>query len=327
MLVHGTHQRTDMQLHTACTQCVAQVCFSAGVGTHVRPAVRKGDAVVYSTPLKVHVYITGIHADTPMRSKLMKCQGHMADQGCPFCFCTATDVWTGEDDSGATDAHDAEGLQSWRRDRYWGGYAEQAYSRAGKQANAYWIMKPMGPEMLCKVNGQPADKVDYKKDHSHIAAFSLQSQGLAPDPGSDQKPCDDFLTSRELGGFSGACIVMRLLPYLQFDTAFVLPFGHAFFRGVTANFLAAVIATANKSPLQPQHRLSANIRKELVKRGNRMVLTQAMNRPYRDMLSKHQRYTMEELMTLLDVYLPLLFFKVSSQVPSFLSLSVKYMCM
>lgn len=296
--------------------CFADNCFSsavnAGKGACIRPAIRQGDAVTLASPLQVHVYVTGIHADTPMRSKLLKCQGNMADQGCPFCFCTATDELVGNAEQDITDgtALDEEREQSKKRDRFWGGYAEKAYSRAGKQANAYWIMRPTGPEMLCRVNAAPPDKTDFKKDHAHMAAFSLQSQSLAPLPGSNQKPSDAYLTSRELSGFSGCSIILRLLPYLKFDTAFNLPFGHSFFRGVLANFLAAILATASKSPLQPEQRLSASARRELVKRGNRLVLTQNMNRPYRDMLSKHQRYTMEELMTLLDVYLPLLFFQV-----------------
>jgi hypothetical protein len=130
-------------------------------------------------------------------------------------------------------------------------------------------------------------------------------------------------------GIHGACAFVEQIPYIEFNTCALPPFGHAWDRGVYRDLVLEATkppSKQNKGPNAQLRPLGANYaqilfpsslcltaqqRQEVETRGTRLVLTHDFTKPYRCLLKRGSAWSMEEWMRGCDVIVRMLLAQVS----------------
>jgi hypothetical protein len=189
-----------------------------GHGVQVTPAQRTAEGSIQYLQERTHFgLLSGIHADSPARSKLMYAvAAFVAYYSCPFCRLPGTVCNT--------------------------------VMRFLGYAAAVTLVIPQHQDHQQQQQQQPAPSATMKPEddavrmHSsmrqHLIAAAVAVTNLAREKGL--LPAESGPPTSAHRGYSP---LLRLLLYTDYNTLWVLPFCHAFYLGVLKDFFKAVTTT------------------------------------------------------------------------------------
>ncbi len=101
-------------------------------------------------------------------------------------------------------------------------------------------------------------------------------------------------------GCKGYSQPIRMLSYLNYNDFFPLPIAHMCLHGVVARFWGFCLGELGKKA--KDYSIRGPLRAVMTKRAAHISVTNDFNRPYRDIVKRHGRYTMEEWLRWCDVH-------------------------
>ena len=101
-------------------------------------------------------------------------------------------------------------------------------------------------------------------------------------------------------GCNGWSLFVRELDYVDYNDVWVLPFAHSAFYGVVKRFWNLLLGKMTSA--RPEYVITGAMRRVMMGRGAHMVMTNDLNRPYRDIVQKRGNWTMEDWMRWTECY-------------------------
>ncbi len=260
-----------------------------GVGVRVKPAVKDGNGfITFSEEVRVWLVLTGVHADTPMRNKLLHSMGVSALLGCPYCHMSM--VWSGGSNR-------------------WLGYSRPAKAVVGEGKGKDFQLGVRESERVCT-----SAEVQHRQQEAVRVKASLKDNGIS-EPQAKRR-------FKEIG-FKDECVVSSLLYYLETDEMFVFCFAHAFLRGPVRVLLCEIVlsqqalkaeygdAGLGNKCIRPDCGLSRDACRIIASRYATMIVPHDHGRPPRNLVTTVKSWTIEELGRALDCTLSLALILVS----------------
>jgi hypothetical protein len=99
-------------------------------------------------------------------------------------------------------------------------------------------------------------------------------------------------------GFHGVCVFVKVLPYVDYNGMFVLPWAHAALLGVVKDFINLVV---EGSPVAT-YKMSNENRNKIRVRAFDFTATCDIGRPYKCVVTKRGHYTMEDYLNFLEFW-------------------------
>jgi hypothetical protein len=103
------------------------------------------------------------------------------------------------------------------------------------------------------------------------------------------------------------CLVMKILPYTDYNNFFLLPLGHSLFLGVVKDFVKLVTGELGDGDLEKPFLISKDGLKAIAQAEKHLILTSDFGRPYISIINKQGRYVMEDWARFLEVFSVYLF--------------------